>query len=439
MAQPSRVNNWFELARLGMFVHWGHSSLRGWELSWPLVGGVFSLPYCQNISVEEYHENARSFNPQSYNPRQWASLAKSLGAQYVVLTTKHHDGFTLFPTTTSDFSITSTDYGQDLVKQFVEAMREAGLRIGFYFSLIDWHHPNYPAFTEADRAYRFDKIPQPTPQQWERFIEVMFRQIGELLTNYGQIDIIWFDGSWERTPEQWRATELGQMIRQLQPEILINDRLPGQGDFATPEQFVPPQPLSGLWETCLTMNESWGYNAADTAYKSARTLVHTLCEIASKGGNLLLNVSPMGDGQIPPAQQERLEEVAEWMSRHGESIIGTRPGLEPWQFYGPSTRKDNQIYLHLLMKPYETISVRGIPIKKVKSVKVLGNNETLTYTERCSIIDALSNPNPIGQLTISVPESAIDPLATVIAIELDSSDRECQIPKHSNADAQECK
>ena len=400
-----------------MFVHWGHSSARGWELSWSLVGGVFSLPSCQDVAIADYHQNAENFNPTAYNLRQWATLAKRLGVQYVILTTKHHDGYALFPTKTSNFSYVK-DGRSDLVKQFVEAMREADLKVGFYFSLIDWHHPDYPAFTEADKPYRFDKIPQPTPQQWSRFLEVMFEQIRELLTNYGRIDVIWFDGSWERTPEQWRSSELGQMIRQLQPDILINDRLPGQGDFTTPEQFVPPQPPKGLWEVCLTINDSWGYNTADNNYKSARTLVHTLCEIAGKGGNLLLNVSPMGDGQIPSAQQERLEAVAEWMLRYGESIIGTQPGLEPWQFYGSSTRRDNFYYLHLLMKPYETVSVRGIPIKQVKSVTVVGSDEPLTYSTRCSIMDELTQPNPLGELTINVPESVIDPLATAIAIEL---------------------
>jgi alpha-L-fucosidase len=161
----------------------------------------------------------------------------------------------------------------------------------------------------------------------------------------------------------------------------------------------------------------WGHSA-DNNYKSARTLVHKLCEIAGKGGNLLLNVSPTGDGQIPPAQQERLEAVAAWMSRYGESIIGTQPGLEPWQFYGTSTRKDNFYYLHLLMKPYETISVRGIPIKRVKSVKIVGSNELLCYSQRCSIMDELTQSDPNGELTITIPESVIDPLATAIAIEL---------------------
>ena len=188
-----------------------------------------------------------------------------------------------------------------------------------------------------------------------------------------------------------------------------------------PEQFVPPQPPEELWEVCLTMNDSWGYNTADNNYKSARTLIHTLCEIAGKGGNLLLNVSPMGDGRIPLLQQERLLALQGWMSRYGESIIGTQSGLEPWQFYGPSTRRDNFYYLHLLMKPYETISVRGIPIERVKSVTVVGSDEPLAYRTRCSIMDELTQSNPLGELTITIPESVIDPLATAIAIELTTS------------------
>ena len=398
--------NWLESARLGIFIRWGHSSRDEWELSLPSVGGAFDLPSCRDLA--KYHFNANHFNPIAYNPRQWATIAKSLGVEYVILTVKHHDGFTLFPTNTDDFYFDGD--GSDLVKQFVEAMREANLKIGFYFSLVDWHHP---AFTEEDKPDYFNQFSQSTLQQWSSCCDVMFEQIRELLTNYGQIDVIWFDGRWERTPQQWRADELGQMIRQLQPNILINDRLPGQGDFATPEQFVPPQPAEGLWQIRLSMND-----IIDNNYNSARDLVHILCEIAGKGGNMLLNVSPMGDGQISPAQTELLQAVAEWMSRYGESILDTQPGLEPWQFYGSSTRRDNVYYLHLLMKPYETISVRGMPINRIESVKVVGSEQTLAYTQRCSIAEQLTQPDPKGELIITVPESIIDPLATVISIEL---------------------
>jgi alpha-L-fucosidase len=300
-------------------------------------------------------------------------------------------------------------------------MRSQGIRIGLYFSLIDWHHPDYPAFTEADKPYRFGQYRQPTPQQWERFLAFMQGQIRELLTQYGKIDILWFDGSWERTPEQWQAKELEEMIRSLQPDILINDRLPGAGDFETPEQFIPPQPPEHPWETCMTINDSWGYNAIDKTFKSPRQLIHTLCEVAGKGGNLLLNVSPMGNGRIQPELLERLAIIEAWMAGNSESILGTRSGLEPWQFYGPSTRKGNRIYLHLLMKPYESISVRGIPIKRVQSVQILANGTQLEYTTRCSIVDSIMNPDPLGELTIQVPEDVIDPHATAIVIDLVTS------------------
>jgi alpha-L-fucosidase len=411
------MKNWFDTARFGMFIHWGHSSQRGCDLSWSLVGGVFTLPYCGNIPVDEYHSTARTFNPQNYDPDEWAHQAKRLGMQYAILTTKHHDGFAMFHTQQSDFSIQHSAYGRDIVREFIDAMRSLGIRIGLYFSLIDWHHPDYPAFTEADKPYVFGQFRQPTPEQWQRFTQFLFGQVRELLTNYGKIDVLWFDGGWERTPEQWQTQALHDMIRSLQPEILINDRLPGFGDFDTPEQFIPPQPLARTWETCMTINESWGYNPTDTDFKSARQLVHTLCEVAGKGGNLLLNISPMGDGQIQPELLERLAIVETWMDANQESIIGTQPGLEPWQFYGPSTRKGNRVYLHLLMKPYDTISVRGVPIKRIKSVHILARGTELNYSTRCAITDSFSNSDPLGELTIQVPESVIDPYATIITID----------------------
>jgi alpha-L-fucosidase len=414
------MSTWFDTARFGMFIHWGHSSQQGCELSWPLVGGVFSLPFCSDIPVEQYHNTARTFDPVAYNPHEWALRLKRLGMQYAILTAKHHDGFAMFHTQQSDFSIQQTPYGKDIVREFLDAMRTQGIHVGLYYSLIDWHHPDYPAFTEADKPYEFGKYRQPTPEQWERFIAFMKGQLRELLTNYGKIDLLWFDGGWERTPEQWQAKELEEMIRSLQPEILINDRLPGCGDFETPEQFIPPQPPERAWETCMTINESWGYNVADKNFKSARQLIHTLCEVAGKGGNLLLNVSPMGDGKIQPELLERLAVIETWMAGNRESIIATQPGLEPWQFYGPSTRKGNRIYLHLLMKPYESISVRGMPIKQVKSVKILADGMELNYTTRCPIIDSLFNPDPLGELTIQIPETSVDPYATVIAIDLTS-------------------
>ena len=406
--------NWLESARLGMFVRWNHSSPLDWERFLPPEGSLS----CQDVANAERHQRASQFDSIAYNPCQWAILAKSLAAEYVILTVRHHDGFTLFPSQAEESYFNGNS--SDLVKQFVEAMKEANLKVGFCFSLVDWYHP---ALMEESSSYYLNRFPQFTLQQWSEKCNVMFEQIRELLTNYGQIDVIWFEGSWELTPQQWRADELGKMIRQLQPDILINDRLSGQGDFTTSKPLVPPQPsvgLVGLYEVYLTMNQSQG-NTDDNNYRSAREIVHTLCEIAGKGGSVLLNVSPTGEGQIYSAQTECLQAVAKWMSRCGESILDTQSGLESWQFYGSSTRRDNVYYLHLLMKPYETISVRGMPIRRIKSVRLVESGQTLTYTPRCSVIDQLTQPDPKGELIITVPESVVDPLATVISVELASS------------------
>ncbi len=411
------VAPWFQTARFGMFVHWGHSSQQGVELSWPLVGGIFALPESKPMPVQQYHSSAATFDPQAFDAAALAKLAKSCGMKYAVLTTKHHDGYAMFETKVSQYSVMFSPYGRDIVRQFVEAMREEGIRVGLYFSLADWHHPDYPAFTQSDTPYKFPRGVPPDPERWPRFLKFMFAQMRELLTNYGQIDLLWFDGGWERTPEEWRTQEFHAMIRELQAEVVINDRLPGFGDYATPEQFVPAKPPEGPWETCLTMNESWGYQPSDAKYKSARQLVHTLCEVAGKGGNLLLNVSPMGDGRLPPEQSERLEAIAGWMAVNGESITGTAPGLEAWQWYGPSTRRGGTVYLHALMRPYESVTVRGVHIKCVKAVRSLSTSKELRFTTRCSIPDRLLNSDPIGELTIETPEAVVDPYATVIAVE----------------------
>ncbi|MBK9344439.1 MAG: alpha-L-fucosidase [Dehalococcoidia bacterium] len=408
---------WFDSARFGMFIHWGHSSQQGVELSWPMVGGNATLPE-SDMTVAAYQSSAATFNPGHWDPAALARTAKALGMQYAVFTTKHHDGYAMFHTKTSDFGVEHSPFGRDIVREFVDAFRAEGLRIGLYFSLIDWRHADYPAFIDEDKPYRFGRSRPPTPEQWERFLADMFEQVRELLTNYGKIDVIWFDGGWERAPEQWRAAELEALIRGLQPEILINDRLPTVGDFETPEQFVPAQAPTRTWETCMTLNESWGYNPSDTAWKSPRQVVHTLCEVAGRGGNLLLNVSPMGDGSIMPEQRAILGAMQRWLSGNGESIAGTEPGLEPWQFYGPSTKRGNTTYLHLLMRPYESVTVRGVPIKRVKRVTVLASGQELTFTTRCSIVDSWFNRDPKGEVTIALPEDAIDSLATVLALEM---------------------
>lgn len=409
---------WFDTARLGLFVHWGHSSQRGIELSWPMVGGNPALPVPAPITIDDYHATAATFDPGQWDARDLARRAKRMGAQYAILTAKHHDGYAMFDTKLSDFSVMRAPYGRDIFGEFADAMRAEGVRAGVYYSLSDWHHPDYPPFTEADKPYNFMKLPQPTSEGWQRYLDFLFGQVRELLTNYGRIDVIWFDGHWERPLTHWRANELAAMIRELQPGILINDRLPGVGGYETPEQFVPPKPLPHRWETCMTMNGSWAYNPADGAWKSARSLIHMLCEVASRGGNLLLNIGPTGDGSLPPEITERLDTIEAWTSRNGESIIGTVPGLEPWQWYGPSTRRGNRVYLHLLMRPYDTVTVRGIRTKRLRGAHALSTGDALPFETRTSILDAMLNPDPVGEATITVPP-AIDEDATVIALDFE--------------------
>jgi alpha-L-fucosidase len=406
---------WFEQARLGMFVHWTHISNRGWELSWPLVGGLHVLPKCQSVAVDDYYAKALEFVPEPGAPKRWMQLAREAGMGYAILTTKHHDGFALWPTKYSDFSIAQTPYEGDLVGEFVHAARDEGLRVGFYYSLSDWRHPDYPPFSEEDKPYL--SFLGRRSDTWDAYVEAMFGQVRELLTNYGQIDVIWFDGQWERSVEEWRAAELGTMIRELQPEILINDRLPGQGNYTTPEQSIPATVPEGRWETCMTMNSSWGYVPDDDTYKSATELVHTLCETAGKGGNLLLNVSPRGDGSLPPEQVDRLAAVGEWVGAHGDAIFGTEPGLEPWQFYGPSTRRDGTVYLLCPWRPYEDVVVRGVPVRRLRAVHLTSGRE-LRIRSRATAEQELMSADPIGEAFIEVPEDLVEPHATVIALHL---------------------
>lgn len=406
---------WFDAARFGMFVHWGHVSQRGSELSWPLVGGVPLLPYSNDdVGVAEYHATAATFCPEVGAAERWAAAAADAGMGYAVLTARHHDGFALWPSLSTDWSIARTPYRGDLVGEYVDAMRGAGLRVGLYLSLSDWHHPDYPAFGEEDRPYLTYLGRRADPEAWHRYLDSLFGQVKELLTGYGSIDYLWFDGQWERSAEEWRAVELLAMIKAFQPDCMVNDRLPGSGDVATPEQAVPAVAPAGRWETCLTMNRSWGWTPADTEYKSARSLVHTLSETAGRGGNLLLNVSPDGSGALPAAQVERLSSIGEWMDRNGSAIRGTAPGLEPWQFYGPSTRSDDCTYLLLLSRPYDTVSVRGVPA--ARSVRHLATGRDLAF-ERVVTAEAALTGDPLGELVITVPEALIDPIATVIVVE----------------------
>lgn len=407
--------SWFDEARFGLFVHWSFSSVDGLEVSWPMFGAEEVLPHAHKVPVADYYASIERFVPEPDAPERWAALAREAGARYVVLTTKHHDGFALFASEHSDF--TAADVcGIDLVEVYARAAREAGLRVGFYYSLSDWHHPDYPP--AADEHYIAYLGRRPSPEAWERYRTVLFGQVRELCTNYGPVDVLWFDGQWERTAEEWKATELRELIRELQPDALVNDRLPGQGDFATPEQSIPATAPEGRWETCLTMNHTWGHHPHDGAYKDVPELVRTLAETAARGGNLLLNVSPDGRGAIPEEQVRRLRAVGEWLSGHGDAVHGTEPGLEPWQFYGPSTRAGDRYFLFCLLAPFGPLSVRGLPIKRVASVRHLPTGRDLGFERRCTADQQLTNPDPVGEIVIDVPDGLVRAPGTVLELEI---------------------
>jgi len=229
-----RQDHWFDSAGLGVFIHWDAASQAGWEISWPMVGGVFTLPHAQDVTAQEYHALGKSFDPQRWDARAFARQLAACGARYAVLTAKHHNGFALFDTRLSDHSVMHATYGRDIVREFTDALRVEGLRVGLYVSLSDWHHPDYPAWRDDMRPYVFGATPpRPDAQAWTRYRAYLHGQVRELLSNYGQIDLLWFDGQWERSPDEWDVDGLNAMIRQLQPDIMVNDRLPLHGDYAT--------------------------------------------------------------------------------------------------------------------------------------------------------------------------------------------------------------
>lgn len=411
---------WFRRARLGLFVHWGPYSQQGWEASWPLVGGVKTLPRARPVPASRYFSKVAAWRPDAHAPDRWVKAAAAAGMGYALLTTKHHDGYALWPSSHVSHGVADHHPGLDLVESFTAACRRHGLAVGLYLSLSDWHHPDYPAFREADEPYVFGAYPAPEQAAWERYIADLEGQLTELLTRYGRIDYLWFDGGWEREDERWKQGRLEALIRRLQPGILINERLPGVGDVRTPEQFVPPETPGDLWETCMTLNASWAYDPEDTSYKSATELVHVLCETVGRGGNLLLNVGPDGRGDLPSAEGTLLAELGGWMSGHSEAIAGTEPGLEPWQFYGPTTRSGNHVYCMFLMRPQGAVTVRGVPVTRFRRATELSGGEPLEVSIRRPVLDELMETDNPGELQITVPEHCLQPHATVIKLEFES-------------------
>lgn len=336
----------------------------------------------------------REFDPSAADPKAWVQAAKEAGMGYVILTAKHHDGFCLFDSELTDFKSTNTPMGRDIVREFLEAGREAGLKVGLYYSLIDWHHPDFPHHGDRYHPMRSDPAASNEERDFERYLAYMHGQVKELCTRYGRLDVLWFDFSYNQLRgEAWRANELADMVRTLQPGILLNNRLevsgegfgslaqgepaPCHGDFVSPERMVPPEGLFDpqgrplYWETCTTMNHSWGYCAGDTWYKPAPLLLKKLVECVSKGGNFLLNVGPDGNGRIPRQAMDTLKYLGQWMQINGESIRGCGPsGMEKPE-WGRITRRENVLYLHIYENALGPLPLYGIPAEKIRAMRLL--------------------------------------------------------------------
>ena len=316
---------WFTEGRYGLFIHWG---------PYAAYGRGEQVMFREHLDPREYIANACDWNPQHYDPVLWAETAKRAGFKYACLTTRHHDGYCLWDTATTDYSSAAQSPKRDLVGEFVEAFRAAGLRIGLYYSLLDWRIPAY-----------FDG-PEKDPAGWVMVRDYIHAQVEELLTNYSTIDYFWFDGIWPRTAEELRADALVRRMRELQPRVLINNRLgtKDSGDVGTPEHHITAE--NRLWESCQVSTwRLWGYTTGER-WRSADKLLDMLCESVSKGGNLLLNVGPQADGQLPPAFVERALAIGQWLEVHGEAIYGTDGGdVTEFITRGWQTTQDNALYL----------------------------------------------------------------------------------------------
>ena len=376
---------WFVQARFGMFIHWGLYAVpaRGeWVRS------------NERMPEEKYMPFFREFDPSAADPKAWVQAAKEAGMGYVILTAKHHDGFCLFDSELTDFKSTNTPMGRDIVREFLEAGREAGLKVGLYYSLIDWHHPDFPHHGDRYHPMRSGPAASNEERDFERYLAYMHGQVKELCTRYGRLDVLWFDFSYNQLRgEAWRVNELADMVRTLQPGILLNNRLevsgegfgslaqgepaPCHGDFVSPERMVPPEGLFDpqgrplYWETCTTMNHSWGYCAGDPWYKPAPLLLKKLVECVSKGGNFLLNVGPDGNGRIPRQAMDTLKYLGQWMQINGESIRGCGPsGMEKPE-WGRITRRENVLYLHIYENALGPLPLYGIPAEKIRAMRLL--------------------------------------------------------------------
>jgi len=379
----TRRMKWWHEAKFGMFIHWGLYSTLG-RHEWVMEN--------EGIPVSEYEKLAPNFKPVPNAARAWAALAKRAGMKYMVMTTKHHEGFCNFDTKLTDYCAPKQGPGRDLVREYVEAARAEGLRVGFYYSLMDWHHPD-GATSKNDEAAR------------RRFVDYIHGQVKELVTNYGKLDILWYDVAWPLDAKGWESVEMNTMVRKLQPDIIINNRSKIPEDFDTPEQRIEAS-QNRPWESCMTLNDSWGYHSADSNWKSPTTVIRNLITCARDGGNYLLNIGPKPDGTIPEESVRILSAVGDWMSKNESTIRESDPCQPRRGNYLSFTRKGNTLYAHVHYWPGETVVIANL-LNKVLSAKLFATGEPVKFQQDDFRI----------KLT-GLPKKAPD-LVTTFALELD--------------------
>jgi alpha-L-fucosidase len=379
----ARRMEWWHAAKFGMFIHFGLYSLRA-RHEWSLE--------TEAVPMAEYQPLAKQFNPKPGSAYAWAKLAKAAGMKYMVMTTKHHEGFCNFDSKLTDYCATKQGPKRDLVREYVEAARLEGLRVGFYYSLMDWHHPD-GARCATDEAAR------------TRFVDYTHGLIRELLTNYGKIDVLWYDVSWPLNAKGWESERMNKMVFELQPDIIVNNRNQLPGDFSTPEQRIVAETNGRAWESCMTLNDSWGYQRADDNWKSSKTVIRNLISCARDGGNYLLNIGPRGDGSIPEESVKVLTEVGRWMDTNGGTIYKSDFCDPRTSIYASFTRTGNTLYMHVHFWPGSDVAISGLTTK-AKSAYLLKGNRKVEVSQ-----------DPYRVHLTSLPSEAPDSPVTTIAIE----------------------
>jgi alpha-L-fucosidase len=417
-AQKDARMAWWRDAQFGMFIHWGAYSVPAGVYHGQRIGGIGEwIMNSAKVPIPEYEQFAHAFNPTKYDAEQWVRTAKDAGMKYIILTSKHHDGFALFDSKVSKYDVVdAAAYHKDALKALAEAAHRQGMKFGVYYSIMDWHHPDAQAPSTPNYNARDFKNPN-----FNRYVETYMKpQLKELLTQYPAIDVLWFDGEWVADWSDAQGRQLYDWLRTIKPSLIINNRVghsragmagmsanaDAPGDFGTPEQQVPATGLPGVdWETCMTMNDTWGFKSFDDGWKDTRTLVRTMIDAASKGGNFLLNVGPTSAGEIPPESVARLREMGKWMRDNGESIYATSASPVAAPAWGRYTSKTGRIYAHVFDWPKDhRLALTGLAAAP-KAAYLLVDKKPLAVEQ-----------TPDG-FSVKLPDVAPSSISSVVVIE----------------------